>query len=61
MMSAWERGVTVLAGVKIGDNVVVEAGAVVAQDLPANGVFAGIPAGKSMIWPMIADKCQLVV
>lgn len=39
-------GVTVLAGVKIGDNVVVEAGAVVAQDLPANGVFAGIPARK---------------
>ncbi|MGZ1134141.1 hypothetical protein ACXO2A_00260 [Lactobacillus delbrueckii subsp. bulgaricus] len=26
-------GVTVLAGVKIGDNVVVEAGAVVAQEL----------------------------
>ncbi|MCT3492795.1 LbetaH domain-containing protein [Lactobacillus delbrueckii] len=47
--------------VHIGDNVVVEAGAVVAQDLPANGVFAGIPAGKSLIWPMIADKCQLVV
>lgn len=47
--------------VHIGDNVVVEAGAVVAQDLPANGVFAGIPAEKSLIWPMIADKCQLVV
>ncbi|GHN59925.1 hypothetical protein [Lactobacillus delbrueckii] len=47
--------------VHIGDNVVVEAGAVVAQDLHANGVFAGIPAGKSLIWPMIADKCQLVV
>ena len=47
--------------VHIGDNVVVEAGAVVAQDLHANGVFAGIPAGKSLIWPMIADKCQLMV
>ena len=35
-----------MAGVKIGDNVIVEAGAVVAQDLPANGVFAGIPARK---------------
>lgn len=32
--------------VHIGDNVFVEAGAVVAQDLPANGVFAGIPARK---------------
>ncbi|MCD5533753.1 hypothetical protein [Lactobacillus delbrueckii] len=47
--------------VHIGDYVTMEAGAVVAQDLHANGVFAGIPAGKSLIWPMIADKCQLVV
>ncbi|WP_280515542.1 DapH/DapD/GlmU-related protein, partial [Lactobacillus nasalidis] len=38
--------VTVLAGVRIGDNVIVEAGAVVDHDLPANGVFAGNPARK---------------
>lgn len=38
--------VTVLPGVTIGDNVIVEAGAVVASDLPANCVAAGIPARK---------------
>jgi len=37
-------GVTVLAGVSIGENSVVGAGAVVTRDLPANVVAVGTPA-----------------
>ncbi len=36
--------VTVLPGVTIGDNAVIAAGAVVTGDVPANTVFAGVPA-----------------
>ncbi|CAM9023976.1 unnamed protein product [Wickerhamomyces anomalus] len=36
--------VTVLAGVHIGDNVVVGANSVVTKDIPANSVAVGIPA-----------------
>ncbi len=36
--------VMVLKGVKIGDNSVIGAGAVVTHDIPANSVAAGIPA-----------------
>ncbi len=36
--------VTVLAGVHIGDNVIVAANAVVTKDVPANCVVAGVPA-----------------
>ena len=35
---------TILAGVTIGDNSVVAAGAVVTKDVPANVVVAGVPA-----------------
>ena len=34
----------VLDGIRIGDNVVVGAGAVVTEDLPEGAVAAGVPA-----------------
>ncbi len=37
---------TILPGVTIGDNAVVAAGAVVAKDVEANSVVAGVPAKK---------------
>ena len=36
--------VTILAGVSIGDNVIVAANAVVTKDIPSNCVAAGVPA-----------------
>jgi len=43
----WLGGnVTILPGVKIGNNVVVAAGAVVTKDVPDNCVVAGVPAKK---------------
>ena len=47
---AWGRNVwvgshaTILAGVTVGDNAVIAAGAVVAKDVPANTVVGGVPA-----------------
>lgn len=38
--------VTILPGVKIGNNVVVAAGAVVTKDVPDNCVIGGVPARK---------------
>jgi acetyltransferase-like isoleucine patch superfamily enzyme len=37
-------GVLILPGITIGENAIVGAGAVVTHDIPANTVFAGIPA-----------------
>ncbi|GAA2955074.1 hypothetical protein GCM10010459_07220 [Microbacterium schleiferi] len=37
-------GCIVLPGVKIGDNVIIGAGAVVARDIPSNSVAVGVPA-----------------
>ena len=39
-------GVHVVAGVTIGNNVVIAAGAVVTKNLSDNGVYAGVPAKK---------------
>ena len=39
-------GVQVVAGVTIGNNVVIAAGAVVTKDIPDNCVVAGVPAKK---------------
>ena len=36
--------VTILAGVTIGDDVVIGAGSVVTGDIPENSVAAGVPA-----------------
>lgn len=36
--------VVILPGVRIGDNAVIAAGAVVSKDVPANAVCAGVPA-----------------
>jgi acetyltransferase-like isoleucine patch superfamily enzyme len=38
------RGVTVLAGVNIGDHAIVGANAVVTRNVPAHSVVAGVPA-----------------
>ena len=40
---------TILSGVKIGDNAVVAAGAVVHKDVPANSIVGGVPA-KFIKW-----------
>lgn len=43
--NAWiGAGATILAGVTVGENAVVAAGAVVSKDVPDNAVVGGIPA-----------------
>lgn len=37
-------GATIIGGVTVGENSVVAAGAVVAKDVPANSLVAGVPA-----------------
>lgn len=37
---------TIMPNVKIGENVIVGAGALISKDLEANGVYVGIPAKK---------------
>jgi acetyltransferase-like isoleucine patch superfamily enzyme len=51
--------VCVLRGVKVGDNAVIGANAVVVDDVPANAVVGGVPAKvirmretpKTLRWP----------
>lgn len=37
-------GVTFLPGVKVGNNVIIGAGAIITKDIPDNSVVAGVPA-----------------
>ena len=39
-------GSIILCNTKIGNNVIVGAGSVVSQDLPSDGVYAGVPARR---------------
>ena len=39
-------GVTILRGVTIGDNCIIGAQSLVTKSLPANGVYAGVPAKR---------------
>ena len=43
--NAWiGANATILAGVKVGENAIVAAGAVVSKDVPANTIVGGVPA-----------------
>ncbi len=54
--NAWlGAGVTVLAGVTVGENSVVAAGAVVTKDVPANTVVGGLPA--KVIEKLTSETC----
>lgn len=49
--------VTILPNVIIGDNCIIGAGALVASDIPANSVAAGVPAKVINSVSDFADKC----
>lgn len=59
--NVWLGGnVTILPGVSIGDNAIVGAGSVVTKNVPANTIFAGVPAKKISVnydteWQTIID------
>lgn len=53
-------GATILCGVTVGDNVVIGAGSVVTHDLPANGVYAGVPARKVCAIEQYREKYQVL-
>lgn len=46
--------VTILAGVTIGDDVVVGAGSLVCKDIPSNSIAVGVPA--KVIKPLVRDE-----
>lgn len=50
--------VTILAGVTIGNDVVIGAGSVVINDVPSNSVVAGIPA--KLIKELNRDEIKIV-
>jgi acetyltransferase-like isoleucine patch superfamily enzyme len=37
---------TILCGISVGENAIVGAGSVVTKDIPANSIYAGVPARK---------------
>ncbi|KAF0334440.1 sugar O-acetyltransferase [Pediococcus acidilactici] len=50
----WIGGnVTILPGVKIGNNTIIAAGAVVNKDVPDNAIFGGVPAKKIKDLPVL--------
>lgn len=51
---------TILPGVKIGDEVIVGAGAVVAKDVPSNCIVAGNPAKIIREGITMNDKAELI-
>ncbi len=48
--------VTILAGVTIGDDVVVGAGSLVCKDIPSNSIAVGVPA--KVIKPLVRDNSK---
>ena len=46
----------ILYNVQIGSNVIVAAGSLVTQDLPDNGVYAGVPAKKISTFENFVNK-----
>ena len=48
--------VTILYGVKIGDNVLIAAGSVVNKDVPSNSVVAGVPAKPIGTFDALVEK-----
>lgn len=50
----WIGGnVTILPGIKIGNNTIIAAGAVVNKDVPDNAIFGGVPAKKIKDLPVL--------
>lgn len=48
---------TILSGVKIGDNSIIAAGAIVTKDVPEGEVWGGVPAKFLMTTEEFAKKC----
>ncbi|HEY9610735.1 hypothetical protein [Allocoleopsis sp.] len=48
--------VTILAGVSIGDDVVIGAGSLVCKDIPSNSIAVGVPA--KVIRPIVRDDIE---
>ena len=51
---------TILPNVKIGQNCIIGAGAVVTKDLEPNGVYAGNPAKRIGSFDEYVHKCEFV-